>query len=200
MKTIFARLRGRALALPALALSLALGGCLLMDPEPPRYILLDVRWASGDSVLLYSVFDRPETPSGNPARVRLFRADVNSARQVTANTVVLSAPQTWGCADLRVKDSLVYMSYYPYPLPAQRPQHGCPNEPGPKVFAGRLGAEPMFPLPAPVDTVALRAYLHIDLERDPGLETRGSLEDSKSCIIEGPCLEDLIEAWDAAHP
>jgi hypothetical protein len=190
-KTLFAPL----LAAPLLA------GCLLSSQDLPPLTVVSGGWLAGDSVLLFTVHDRP-VDGRKQARLRVFTARVDSARSVHGSKVVFTADPAWACEGLRVSDTLVSLSYYPYPLPEyDRPQEGC-LQGGPALLALRWQGDSLVARAEALDTAA---YLAAIRTGPPGpnpdsslFERRGSLNTYyKTCLKGGPCLEDVALEHDA---
>lgn len=199
-------MRFKTLLLPLLAAPL-LAGCILSDDsEVDRRLTLSARWVHGDSMFVFTVHDEESfegMPRGRMAHVRLFRAKVDSARQNLEYAEIYDLPGAWGCSDLRMRDSLLLMSFYPYPAQDGADQEGCPStRNGSSVFAAVLMDTPgasLTPLP---DTTGKRSQLlQLDAGKgafDEGFERRGNPRAGYDiCLVNGPCLGQLVRDWDA---
>jgi hypothetical protein len=164
--------------------------------------VLSTRWLEGDSVLLYTVHDRPGD-GRKKARLRVFTARVDLAgRTIEGSKAVFTADPAWGCSGVSGSDTLVLLSYYPYPLPKyDRPQEGC-GQGGTALFALGWQGDSLVERAETLDTAAVLTAMQAGV---PGpnsdsshFERRGSLNTYyKTCLKGGPCLEDVALEHDA---
>jgi hypothetical protein len=184
-----------------------LNGCMVDgDSEVDRQTTLSARWVSGDSIFVFSIHDEEPfegMPNGRISVIRLFEAKVNHALQAYEVAEVYDLSGAWGCSDLRVTDSVIFLSFYRYPEEAGADQEGCPNtRHGSQIFAGLRATAFGERLSMTTDTTSLRPQLsQLDFTQratfDSGFKLQGNLYKNRDiCLEGGRCLGDLVRIWD----